>query len=425
MKVAFFLNVFPVLSQTFILNQITGIIDRGFDVDLFAGTIEESTTKHEEVDQYRLMDRVRYPRSFRNHVPPAGIAAKFAKAPLVLAKNLRQKGPLLKALNLMSFGPGAALLKPFYTTAEFLDLGLDKYDIVHAHFGPRGVQCALLKKVGLIKGKLLTTFYGYDVTRFPITRGQNVYRLLFQEADAVLCLSRVMRDQLIGLGCPEEKVVIHHLGVDTRRVAFLPRQKRSDGSIRFFTASRLVEKKGLEYAIRAVAQVADKFPGLEYKIVGDGPLKGDLQDLVRELRAEKAVQLLGWKTQNEVIELLAKADILLAPSVTAKDGDEEGTPRALIEALAQGIPVVSTFHSGIPEVVEDGVSGLLVPERDVGALVKKIDYLIAHPEIWPEMGKAGRTHVERNYDIEYLNDELVGLYGQLLGRTAKTTVHAV
>ena len=107
-------------------------------------------------------------------------------------------------------------------------------------------------------------------------------------------------------------------------------------------------------------------------------------------------------------------DILLVPSVTAQDGDQEGTPAVLMEALAQGIPVISTYHSGIPELVQDGISGFLVPERDTNALAEKIIYLLEHQEIWAEMGKAGRKYVEENFDTNKLNDRLIKIYQQLL-----------
>jgi len=117
-----------------------------------------------------------------------------------------------------------------------------------------------------------------------------------------------------------------------------------------------------------------------------------------------------WKQREELVKLLTDADILLAPSVTSHDGDQEGIPVVLMEALAQGLPVVSTYHSGIPELVQDKKSGLLVQERDVNSLVEKLEYLFVHQETWAELGKAGRKHVEEHYEIKKLNDQLVDLY---------------
>lgn len=114
------------------------------------------------------------------------------------------------------------------------------------------------------------------------------------------------------------------------------------------------------------------------------------------------------------MKLLTEADILLAPTLTRDDGDQERIPVVLMEALAQGLPVVSTYHSGIPELVQDKKPGLLVQERDFNSLVEKWKYLFVHQEIWAEMGKAGRKHVEEYYEIHKLKDQLMALYEKTL-----------
>jgi colanic acid/amylovoran biosynthesis glycosyltransferase len=127
------------------------------------------------------------------------------------------------------------------------------------------------------------------------------------------------------------------------------------------------------------------------------------------------VKLLGWKQQQEITELLAQAHIYMAPSVTSRNGDREGIPVSLMEAMACGMPILSTMHSGIPELVEHGRSGFLVPERDADALAEKLSYLLENPEIWQEMGVAGRACVEQYYNIHRLNGQLVDVYQKLLG----------
>jgi colanic acid/amylovoran biosynthesis glycosyltransferase len=412
MRVAFFMNGFPVLSQTFILNQVTGLLDRGLDVDIYAGTVNRDAVMHGDVAEYGLMGRVRCFGEFQPQVP-RGRVERLMKAPLVFVRNRKALGPLFRSADCRVLGWKAASMRYVHEAARFVGRGLDRYDIVHCHFGPNGILCALLKNVGLIRGRLLTTFYGYDVTRYPRLHGPGVYRLLFQEADAVLVLSHLMKRQLMDLGCPEDKITVHRLGVDLSRFSHSSRGKCEDGSVRLFTPCRLVEKKGLEYGIRAVARLARTYPALRYRIAGDGPLRSELEALIQELQAGEAIEILGWRAQDEVIELLNDADILLAPSVTAADGDEEGTPTVLIEALAQGIPVVSTYHSGIPEVVEDMRSGFLVPERDVDALANRIEALVRQPGLRGEMGIAGRRFAESHFDIDRLNDRLVMIYRQL------------
>lgn len=113
--------------------------------------------------------------------------------------------------------------------------------------------------------------------------------------------------------------------------------------------------------------------------------------------------------------MIKDSDLFLAPSVTSQDGDTEGIPVAIMEAMARGLPVLSTRHAGIPELVEDGKSGFLVPERDPDALAKKLAYLVQHQDLLPKMGRAGRNFIERHHDIEKLNDQMVQMFHQLLG----------
>ena len=139
-------------------------------------------------------------------------------------------------------------------------------------------------------------------------------------------------------------------------------------------------------------------------------MRNELTQLIAQLNVGGHVQLLGWRAQEEVTKLMEDADIFLAPSVMSENGDQEGTPTVIMEALARGLPVLSTLHSGIPEVVQDGESGFLVPERDTAALAEKLEYLAGHPEIWGEMGRTGRAWVEAHHDINKLNDRLIQLY---------------
>ena len=174
----------------------------------------------------------------------------------------------------------------------------------------------------------------------------------------------------------------------------------------------------MEYAIRAIAKVAARYPDLEYKIGGDGPLKNYLQGLIDSLNLSEKVKILGFQMQENVRKLIEDADLFLAPSVTSQDGDIEGIPVAIMEAMARGLPILSTRHAGIPELVEDGESGFLVPERDPNALAEKLTYLMQHQDLLPVMGKAGRDFIEKYHDINRLNDQMVGIFRHLSERSA-------
>ena len=410
MQIAFLLGRFPSLSETFILNQITGLIDRGHEVDIYARKPGEGSKVHPDVDKYKLLDRVIY------RDMPTNAVLRTLKGIRLAAGGLgRNPGAVFGSLNVVKHGRDASSLKLMYWAAAFLKRA-KTYDIVHGHFGPNGLLAVALQNIGVIAptAKIVTTFYGYDVHRYPRNHGQDVYRPLFDQGDLILTLSQIMKQDLVALGCPNDKAIVHHIGTDVSRFCLSVRRPPTDGVVRLVSIARLVEKKGLEFAVQAVGKVSAAGQPVTYDIVGDGDLRGRLESLIRKLKLDGIVNLLGWKTQEEVVEILSRAHLLLAPSITAASGDQEGTPVALMEAMAIGLPVISTHHSGIPEMIRDGVCGYLVPERNTDALADKILELARHPERWAEMGAAGRAIVEKEFDTQKLGDELVGLYRRTL-----------
>nr|WP_235441026.1 glycosyltransferase [Limnoraphis robusta] len=204
------------------------------------------------------------------------------------------------------------------------------------------------------------------------------------------------------------------MGLNLSLYQFKARYLQANEPVKIITVARLVEKKGIEYSIRAVAQVLKEYPNLIYRIVGDGGLRESLEQLIRELNVSENVKILGWMTQEEVRQLYTDSHLFILSSVTATDGDKEGQGLVLQEAQAMGLPVLSTIHNGIPDGVLDGKSGFLVPEKDVDALAEKLSFLLKNPEKWLEMGQSGRAFVEENYEINKLNDQLVEIYSKLI-----------
>lgn len=406
MKIAFIVNQFPVLSETFILNQITGLIDRGHEVDIYADEPSDNSKMHPDVENYRLLERTYYARR-----PPNPFLWTSGGFWLLLTNATKAPLVLLRSLNIFKYGKQAASFRLLYWVIPFFCQR--SYDIIHCHFGQNGLKASRLREIGALEGKLITTYHGVDITRDLQLMGDHIYDSLFKTGDLFLPISKYWQSRLIELGCNKQKIIVHRMGIDCRKFYFIPRQTQTDGSCRLVMLSRLVEKKGVEYSIRAVAKLANN-RNIKYSVIGDGPLRESLQQLIQELNVSDIVKLLGWKQQQEIVEILNNSDILLAPSVTSKDGDQEGIPIAMMEAMAMGLPVVSTQHSGIPELVQDGISGFLVRERDVDALTEKLGYLIDHPEVWSEMGQAGRAYVEEHYNLDKLNDQLVETYQRLL-----------
>ncbi|MBD2459700.1 glycosyltransferase [Oscillatoria sp. FACHB-1407] len=407
MRVAFLVGRFPVLSEVFILNQIIGSIDRGCEVHIHTldGPPETMSKVHPAVETYNLLARTHYP-----HPVPRNPVLRILKAIVLILTNLhRGSQACLPLLNVLR---PVYSLRLIYKAISLLDC--EPYDIVHCQFGTLGLVGLRLQKVGLLQGKLVTTFRGNDISRYVYENGNHVYDELFKEASFFLANCDFFRQRALKLGCNEEKIVVHGSGIDCQKFSFSPRYFPENGKVCIATIGRLVEKKGTEYSIRAVARLAASHPKIEFYIIGDGPLKEDFEKLIQELDVSHIVKLLGGKPQQELIAILDKCHIFVAPSVTASDGNQDAPVNTLKEAMAMGLPVISTLHGGIPELVEDGVSGFLVPERNVDALVEKLSYLIKNPQIWKDMGLAGRARVEEKYDMNKLNDELVEIYQDLL-----------
>jgi colanic acid/amylovoran biosynthesis glycosyltransferase len=409
MRIAFVVDQFPALSQTFVLRQIAGLLERGHRVDIFSCSQGDESLRHPEIEKYGLLNRTYYLTACA--CSQSGPLRFMKRLLLLFASFHKNPAVVLKTLNVLKFGKGALLLQVLCQVAPFLGKG--PYDIIHCQFGNLGTLGLLLKDTGLSHGKVITSFRGYDISSYPKSHGNTVYTDLLRRGDLFLCVSEHIKEKLIRFGCDERNIVVHRSGVDTKNDRLRLRSVGRNEPVKILTVARLTEKKGVEYGIRAIAQVLPKCQRIEYMIAGDGPLKDKLQALIGELELEKSVRLLGWKSQDDIAALLQNSDILLAPSVTTDNGDEEGIPGVIMEAFAHGLPVVSTQHAGIPEVVKDRESGLLAPERDVDAMAKNLLALIEDPVLQSRMGQEGRKFVTMHCNIESLNDRLVEIYQNL------------
>jgi colanic acid/amylovoran biosynthesis glycosyltransferase len=413
LKVAFIVGAFPKLSETFILDQVTGLIDRGCEVDIYAECPEEREKLHPDAVSYNVMGRT----VFADRNMPRHLFLRALKGGLAMVRSTpRQAGRLLRSLNVFRYGKDAMELLWFY---RVLSIDPQKsYDVVHCHFGPNGLDAVELQGMGLLEGRLVVSFHGYDLSQWLRRYGEDCYEELFRQGALFLPISHFWRKKLIDLGCPSEKIQVHRMGIDCDAFAYSPRRVEDGEEVRLISVCRLTEKKGIEYAIAAVTEAAKSSP-LSYTIVGDGPLRSKLEQQIRESGASGIIRIVGWRLRDEIIEMLGEAHALLAPSVIAADGDMEGIPVTIMEAMARGLPVVSTYHSGIPELVIDRENGFLAPERDVGKLAECLRELVKHADRWAEIGARGREHVERHFNISRLNDDLVGIFGGLVqpGRT--------
>ncbi len=372
LKILFVVNQFPKFLQQFILNQITGMIDLGHDVYIYANNRYEKNIPQAVID-YNLLSKTTFRR-----------------------------------------------LPTYFTD----------YDIIYCHCGPEGYVGLELKKQYNLTGKIVTCFRGDDISQFlqekpnkkPYKRRgpykvpchyPQMYSELFKRGNLFLPVCEYFKQKLINLGCNPIKIQIGHSAIDCQKFTFKEHKLKVHKAINLISICRLVEKKGLVYAVQAAAELCKKYPTMHYTIIGDGNQKERLQQLINTLHMNDQIHLVGWMQQDDILKQLLRSHIFLLPAITAKNGDEEGIPNALKEAMACGLPVISTHHSGIPELVIDGVSGYLVEQRKVEAIVQKIEHLIENPELIKTMGLAGRQHVEAEFNKDTENVKLEKLFYKL------------
>jgi colanic acid/amylovoran biosynthesis glycosyltransferase len=409
MRIAVLASEFPVLSETPFLNQITGLVRRGHEVAILAERPQPGVGFHPDVERLGLT--ALYPLA----LPSRG--RWRAATRLLLHRPAGERRILLRTLDPFRFWRRAWTLEEFRRAAALLPAV--RYDACYAAFGQDGLRALRLQRSGALAGPLAVAFRGADITKFVAIRGSRVYRGLFRRAGLLLPVCEAFARRLVALGAPGERVVVHRTGIDLTRWRW--RDRGDDrGPLRLVSIGRLVEKKGIGYVLEAVRRLRDAGVAVEYEVVGDGPLRAGLEADCRRLALEDRVRFLGWRSQEQVAEALDRAQVLVAASVTAANADEEGIPNVLKEAMAAGLPVASTPNGGIPELVEHEVTGLLVRERDPEALAARLADLAKDPGRRAWLARAGRARVEREYDIERLNDRLVTLFAGL-SRAAGTS----
>jgi colanic acid/amylovoran biosynthesis glycosyltransferase len=431
LRIAAFVPSFPGLSETFILRQIVGLLERGHDVRIFAHEAGAPGPTHGE--RLELTRRTRVLSADAPVARPAGGRA----APGAF---LRCLAPAMARAS----GGWGALVRTLGALR-----GEAPFDVVHCHYGVTALRYGVAAR--LWHAPLVVSFYGYDASRYPRERGERVYEPVFVAAQRVTSLSAHMDDRLRALGCPPGKLRRVPLPVDVAsddvsrasshgtggipRLASLARNgavgaslarnddvgaspARNDDArreVRLLTVARLVEKKGIDVALRALGSLRDELPGIRYEVIGDGPLRAELGSLAVSLGIADRVRFAGAVANDAVQQAMRDADLFVLPSLTARSGDEEGTPTVLIEAAYAGLPVLATRHAGIPDVVADGESGVLVEENDPAALADGLRAMLAARERWPAMGEAGRRLIiERGHLTADVAARLEALYLELL-----------
>jgi len=398
-KVYFFVRTFPVLSQTFVLNQVKDLKDEGLDVHVLAvNPINDtssvlSTIFGRDVDE-KVTSILPEPHSRESWV--------FMFLGALFCACAKRRWPII--------GLASRLVrkKNFFSAKDLLCLAwhLRNKNIVIenciAHFGSNGVVLDYLRKAKLIDCEnLFTVFHGYEISRYDqLKLWQEEYGKL---RGKLLPISEHWAESLVNFGANKSSIEVVHMGVDVDTFSFSDKELSSP--LQVLSVARATEKKGLKYAIEAIL---NSELDVHLTLIGDGKLLPSLKVSVEQHSNKSRVTFLGACPPERVSFELKKTDLFLLPSVQDSMGDKEGIPVSLMEAMASGVIVLSTIHSGIPELIDDGVSGFLVPERDALAIQEKMKEIIKNPTL-SLIRKNARAKVDNEFNAATLSKQLLSL----------------
>lgn len=398
-KVYFFVRTFPVLSQTFVLNQVKDLKDEGLDVHVLAvNPINDTSSVLSSIFGREVNEKVTSilpePHS-RESWFLMFLGALFCAC-------AKQRWPII--------GLATRLVrkKNFFSAKDLLCLAwhLRNKNIVMenciAHFGSNGVVLDYLRKAKLIDCEnLFTVFHGYEISRYDQLRlWQEEYGKL---GGKLLPISEHWAESLVNFGANKSSIEVVHMGVDVDTFSFSDKELSSP--LQVLSVARATEKKGLKYAIEAIL---NSELDVHLTLIGDGKLLPSLRVLVEQHSNKSRVTFLGACPPERVSSELKKTDLFLLPSVQDSMGDKEGIPVSLMEAMASGVVVLSTIHSGIPELIDDGVSGFLVPERDALAIQEKMKEIVNNPALSLIRINA-RAKVDNEFNAATLSKQLLSL----------------
>jgi colanic acid/amylovoran biosynthesis glycosyltransferase len=283
--------------------------------------------------------------------------------------------------------------------------------LLHIYFGQIAVH--LLPLIRAWERPSIVSFHGADVL---VDMNKPAYReatrQMLEAVNLVLVRSESLRRAVIDLGCDEGKVQIQRTGIPLGEFPFHERSFVAGAATewRFVQAGRLIEKKGLPVTLRAFAVFLRQHPNAKLTIAGEGPLLVQLQDLARDLKIDSRVSFTGFVSQEKLREIYYASHIFLHPSQTGRDGNQEGVPNSMLEAMANGLPVFATRHGGIPEVIENGVSGVLVGEGDHEKLAAALLDAATDPGFLSRIARNGTEIVRKNFDLPAQAQRLEEIY---------------
>jgi colanic acid/amylovoran biosynthesis glycosyltransferase len=287
------------------------------------------------------------------------------------------------------------------------------FGLLHIYFGNNGVFWLPFLRHNQLP--VIVSFHGADVqVDLATTYSRQLLREVFSRCKLLLARSESLAKTMIENGCPPDKIEIQRTGIPLDEYPFVERVVPGDGRWKLLQACRLVEKKGLESTVSAFMEFRARWPDSELTIAGDGPLRERIQRFVDSHGLYRSIRFAGFLPPDRLRDLYYKSHFFLHPSETAPDGNLEGIPNSLLEAMATGLPSIATYHGGIPEAIEDQKSGILVPESDPKAIAQALLRLAGEPSVAQELGANGSMMVRTKFDLRRQIESLEEIYLRML-----------
>ena len=411
-RVAYIVSRFPTVTETFILYEILELKRLGAEVEIFPLLRQNEYVKHDEVKT--LERNIHYADIFSFSTLFAQLywlmrrPGKYIELWWrVLAGNIRSLKFFSRALVTLPLAARFAL--------QMRKLGVDH---IHAHWATHPALAAYIIQ------ELIGTSYSFTAHAHDIFVERSMLAEKINGADFVATISEYNRKVLSDLYGEAAGAKIHVIRCGVDLDVFQRCERRKSEKFSIICVASLKDYKGHTYLLRACSQLKDRQIEFRCQLVGDGEMRGQIERDIVELGLTDYVNLLGFQPRHRVRELLTEADVMALPSIVTPSGKKEGIPVALMEALAVELPVVATSISGIPELIEDGKTGLLVSERDVDALTTALLRIYNEPEFAREIGRAGRVKVMAEYDLRRNAENLYALLNKDWTNTSLVEMHA-
>ena len=401
LRIAAIVNRFPSATETFVTAQISGLVERGHDVTIYSMKPGDRAHVHNAVHRHDLLSRT---REFPVEAEVLGSRLRLLPA---MVRRIGDSRAVLRSIDPRRHGGRALSLRVLRETAAVAPA--ESYDVIHAHFGLLGLTALRQQSIGMLQGPIVTSFHGLEMSRYVQLLERGEYKPLFERGRLFLPVSALWREHLVRFGAPPDRTLVHRMGVDVDAFPFVDDRRSNNGRFELLSVGRLVGKKGFDDAIAAVRELCRMGAHVRYQIVGDGPLRPRLEQLIERQGLVDVVELRGWTESSDVRRLMQTSDLLLAPSRTDSSGDMEGLPLVIMEAMALGLPVLTTYHSGIPELVRHRQTGFIVGEAEPQQLAQMLIELWSEPSTRNSVSVPARQAVERSHNNRKLNDALSAL----------------